>query len=665
MPCFKGLAVSIHTDTGALPEYSIQKQNRASRITAYIPVPPPKLPKNPGEKPEQSNFAISITLLTPGISVPYSTPKPTSDDPFPRPQIVGGLPGNSGQRGRYSSVIAPYIPQSSSPNETVAAYIYFDGRAKEEVATLLRRGEETWVNSRWVGVPESEGGGLAEREFLFREVGLERWLNGLDLSGKDVAAQIERRKQKMERKRRRRKIKQDHADSDEDGPAQWMQRDRAGSIKSGVLRYGADGAAPLQTASDDDDLLFSDSDSDDDPVPEATGQIKVALYRVLASGEIKKGEYSPQYDAHDDDDDFKEGGANGKKDASGSGDGDIDHTTSFAKPKSLDKNSISTQTVTGIDGPDKPYAVFTFLYRGSKQLQKMGILPSAKNDKFSPITVKRRSTQTDFGKLKPLKPGGTVGFTAFRDNEAAARSGSKKKGKDSDMDSDEDEDISDALEQKKVVEMESEDFQTNLSPEEVKKQGELADGVKQIKLKRQHSFENPTSAAPPSNPSNQNVGDSASTQTPTTTGQGDKASAANLNGSEPKPNGASMFSAAKTSEQSSTDIGSPMKKRRSSVNGHTIGSMDRVIETPNPPSQDLSGLFSRGPENGIKAESIKTEIKAESGVPSAGPSLGRPFGAPPEIKSEERKPSSGLTSAQIAEARWWNSCDSAEEEDEL
>ena len=43
------------------------------------------------------------------------------------------------------------------------------------------------MNSRWVQVSESEGGGLAEREFLFREVGLERWLNGLDLDGQDAA----------------------------------------------------------------------------------------------------------------------------------------------------------------------------------------------------------------------------------------------------------------------------------------------------------------------------------------------------------------------------------------------------------------------------------------------------------------------------------------------
>ena len=348
MPTFLGLAVSIHSPTGPLPEYSIQKQSKFHRINSYISVPPAKIP--PGAtKPEQSTFAISITLLTPGLHVPYSTPKPTDEEPNPKAKIVGGLPGSSAERGKYGPTIAPYKPLTTSPNETIAAYIYFDGRAKEEVATLLRRGEETWVNSRWVSVPESEGGGLAEREFLFREVGLERWLNGLDLEGKDkdVAAKIERRKQRLEKKRKKRREARGSSD-EEDGK----------DVRNGVLRYGDDKDAPVETLSDDGELFTTNSDSEDEPpMPEAAGQIKVALFRVLASGEIKRGEYSPQFDAHDDD---EQNGGDGE---------DIDHTTSFAKPKTLDPKSISTQTVTGIDPPDKPYAVFTFLYRGERKYQ--------------------------------------------------------------------------------------------------------------------------------------------------------------------------------------------------------------------------------------------------------------------------------------------------------
>ena len=359
MPCFKGLAVSIHADGEPLPEHSTQRQSRFSRISSYIPVPTPKVPKDSTSGiPEQSKFAISITLLTPSQAVPYSAPKATPEDPYPRPRIVSSLPEITGySRGRYGFPVTPYIPLTTSPNETIAAYIYFDGRAKEEVATLLRRGEETWVNSRWVGVPESEGGGLAEREFLFREVGLERWLNGLDLEGSDAAAKIERRRQKMEKRRRRRQhIKSEESD-DEPESSVVGGKDR---VDKGVLRYGVDSQAPLEQLSDSDDMFLSESDSDDDPVPESAGQIKVALFRVLASGEIRKGEYSPQFDAHDD---STEGGAKMNQESTE----EVDHTTSFAQPKTLDPKSISTQTVTGIDSSDKPFAVFTFLYRGESK----------------------------------------------------------------------------------------------------------------------------------------------------------------------------------------------------------------------------------------------------------------------------------------------------------
>lgn len=366
MPCFKGLAVSIHTPDGAISEYSIQRQSRASRIACFIPVPPPKVPDSANGKTEQSTFAISITLLNPGQDVPYSSPKPTPECPSPKPKVVGGLPGQTGERGQYSGAVAPYQALTNSPNETVAAYIYFDGRQKEEVATLLRRGEETWVNSRWVSVPESEGGGIAEREFLFREVGLERWLNGLDLEGKDAAAKIERRRQKMEKRRAKRQT--------EGQSAMDMEANTPRKPKN-IMRYGNDEKDPLENVSDED--LSSDSD-DDDPIPETAGQIKVALYRVLASGEIKRGEYSPQFDAHDDD----EGG----QDNSGGGDADVDHTTSFAKPKSLDPKSISTQTVTGIDPTDKPYATFTFMYRGQRKCtQGLTKARSSANTKYRPI----------------------------------------------------------------------------------------------------------------------------------------------------------------------------------------------------------------------------------------------------------------------------------------
>lgn len=527
MPTFLGLAVSIHCPTGPLPEYSIQKQSKFHRINSYISVPPAKIP--PGAtKPEQSTFAISITLLTPGLHVPYSTPKPTDEEPNPKPKVVGGLPGTTGERGKYGPTIAPYKPLTTSPNETIAAYIYFDGRAKEEVATLLRRGEETWVNSRWVSVPESEGGGLAEREFLFREVGLERWLNGLDLEGKDkdVAVKIERRKQRLEKKRRKRREARGSSEEED-----------AKESQNGVLRYGDNKDAPVEALSGNDEFFTTDSDSDDEPpMPEAAGQIKVALFRVLASGEIKRGEYSPQFDAHDDDE--QNGGGEGE---------DVDHTTSFAKPKTLDPKSISTQTVTGIDPPDKPYAVFTFLYRGERQLRKMGILETDKIPQVVSPAARRKSGALDFGSLKPLNASaGTKNFGGYRDASQTSPKSRQKTVEAMDSDADDEDDI-------KLEDQDDDKDESGkgmLSPEDALKQGELADGVRKIKLKRQHSAE------PLGRPSGSPAADSSVSPHSGTPVPG--ASSA-----------AESSSAAKTSAELSTEssIASPFKKQRASLPG--------------------------------------------------------------------------------------------------
>ncbi|KAH8694931.1 hypothetical protein BGW36DRAFT_299428 [Talaromyces proteolyticus] len=531
MPCFKGLAVSIHTPDGPLSEFSVQRQSRQSRIACFIPVPGAKLDDQ--GKAQQSTFAVSITLLNPGQSVPYSTPKPTSENPNPKPQIVGGLPGKTDERGQYIGSVGPYQPLTGSLNETVAAYIYFDGRQKEEVATLLRRGEETWVNSRWVSVPDSEGGGLAEREFLFREVGLERWLNGLDLEGKDAAAKIERRRQKMEKRR----LKEG---SGQAGDMNMGDSASASKRSQDIMRYGDDAKSPLENLSDEGS--FS-SDSDDDPIPESAGQIKVALFRVIASGEVKRGEYSPQFDAHDDDD---ESGGQG-----GNGSADVDHTTSFAKPKTLDPKTISTQTVTGIDPTDKPYAVFTFMYRGERQLQKMGIFKSKSPEKET--TVKRKST--DFANLPPLKPGGAVGFMNYREGDLSNKAKGKKAKKTSESDMDSDEDDEDAIAAK--AEEEETNGTTHLSPDDIRRQGDLAEGVRKIKLKRQHSAEPMGDNVSSSNTPASGTTPPASNDALSTTPPHVPAATASSGAAE----GISSLSEALNSEY----VGSPLKKPRASV----------------------------------------------------------------------------------------------------
>ena len=494
MPCFEGLAVSIHTPTGPLPEYSIQKNQRLRRISSYIPVPDPQISLATGQA-NPSSFAISITLLTPGQAVPYSKPQ-SSGGFFPtEPKYVAGLPGTSEERGIYAGIIRPFRPCTSSENETVAAYIHFDGRTKEEVATLLRRGEETWVNSRWVSVPQSEGGGLAEREFLFREVGLERWLNGLDLQGekKEVDAQIERRKRRLEKKRRK-KIGSSSKSSDEDDTGAGLKWSK--NPKNNILRYGEDASAPLESLSADESLSSSDTDSDEDiPEPEAAGQIKVSLYRVFASGEIKRGEYSPQFGAHDDDDMETVGNGTGDNNA------DVDHTTTFAKPKSLDPRSISTQTVTGIDPPHSPYATFTFFYRGrskfiiyvkissiytdldAEQLQKMGILPKPLPTTQPSSTSTRKSNKLDLSSLKPLNSKNAAGFTGYRDSNTQ-----NEKFKDlDDMDSDDDDAKGQRFRKKSngILKEEAEDdddvaVKKELSAEEAQSRADLAEGVKKM-----------------------------------------------------------------------------------------------------------------------------------------------------------------------------------------
>ncbi|KAI9786665.1 MAG: hypothetical protein M1839_006216 [Geoglossum umbratile] len=585
MPCFKGLAISIHTNDGPLPEYSILKQSRTSRITTYIPVPPPRIPTDSTtNKPEQSTFAISITLLTPGLAVPYSTPKATRENPNPRAKVVGDLPGFGEERSKYIGVINPYMPLTSSPNETIAAYIYFDGRKKEEVATLLRRGEETWVNSRWVSVPEVEGGGLAEREFLFREVGLERWLNGLDLDGKDAAAKLERRRQRLEKKRRKRR---DNPTGDTDPADMQTDKDEGADTKS-VLRYASRDQSPVES----DDDIVSDSDSEA-PQPEATGQIKIALFRVLASGEVKRGEYSPQFDAHDDDE--SEGGRRGRAngDAPMGEEPDVDHTTSFAEPKTLDPKSISTQTVTAIDGPEKPYAVFTFFYRGERVLQKMRILPSPKSPGKTTTPAKRRSIQTDFSNLAPLTTTGTVGFTSFRDtNPDSPPRSTKRKGRNSiggamDADSEDEDDEADKPKVKIEDTGDDEDEDKSkvlLSIEDARKQGELTEGVRKIKLKRAHSAEPLGSPSPQTSyPAAKSPSATVSTPVTGTTPPNTTDPATTPPASKP------TFGATAHGLTDDAMVGSPLKKQRASISGLEDEAMRRRLGMLGSSLQDALG----------------------------------------------------------------------------
>lgn len=104
----------------------------------------------------------------------------------------------------------------------------------------------------------------------------------------------------------------------------------------------------------------------------------------------------------------------------------------------------------------------------------MGILKDSRAQE-SPA-AKRKSLQADFANLGPLKPGGTVGFLNFRDHE------SSRKGKKGDEEMDSDDDDTDNPILGKADDEEDKDNDKFLSPDDIKRQGELEEGVRKIRV---------------------------------------------------------------------------------------------------------------------------------------------------------------------------------------
>ena len=116
----------------------------------------------------------------------------------------------------------------------------------------------------------------------------------------------------------------------------------------------------------------------------------------------------------------------------------------------------------------------------------MGILPSSKAQPPTPASIKRRSGQLDFSNLGPLKTSGTVGFSAFRErHDEPARRNKKSRSKSNgsamiDEDSEDDDDEDEML--GKMEDVDEKEDKSRLGPEDAKFSGELADGVKRIKV---------------------------------------------------------------------------------------------------------------------------------------------------------------------------------------
>jgi hypothetical protein len=112
----------------------------------------------------------------------------------------------------------------------------------------------------------------------------------------------------------------------------------------------------------------------------------------------------------------------------------------------------------------------------------MGLHPGSKGEQKTPGS-KRRSTQLDFSGLGPLKTSGTVGFSAFRDQDAEkARQRKSKKKSNGAMDEDSDDDDSDADPLAKMEDAEDRDVKTQLAPEDAKVAGELQAGIDRIRV---------------------------------------------------------------------------------------------------------------------------------------------------------------------------------------
>lgn len=119
----------------------------------------------------------------------------------------------------------------------------------------------------------------------------------------------------------------------------------------------------------------------------------------------------------------------------------------------------------------------------------MGIVPGPKDSQKTPGS-KRRSTLVDFSGLGPLKSTGTVGFSAFRDQEteAAKRRKARRKsngngghGMDEDSDDDEDDDDN-ANPLAKMEDVDDKVVKSSLGPEDAKVTGELQAGIDRIRV---------------------------------------------------------------------------------------------------------------------------------------------------------------------------------------
>jgi hypothetical protein len=255
----------------------------------------------------------------------------------------------------------------------------------------------------------------------------------------------------------------------------------------------------------------------------------------------------------------------------------------------------------------------------------MGILKDPKSQE-TPVSAKRRSLQTDFSSIGPLKPGGTVGFLNFRDK--SENKDKKKKNKsveDDDMESEDDDDDSILG---KADDEEAKEDNHDLTAEDIKRQGELAEGVRKIKLKRQHSSASLAGASSRADAGSPlNSGETPATSSISTT----------------PPNAPVSSTAGPETVKAAVNtldgafVGSPLKKQRASVSEADEGSLRRRMESGL--SQEISGALGSAGEQtqtGTTANTFGGSLKPQGpALQQPAPALQQPALQQPTLQQPE------------------------------
>ena len=264
--------------------------------------------------------------------------------------------------------------------------------------------------------------------------------------------------------------------------------------------------------------------------------------------------------------------------------------------------------------------------------------------------------QSEFAKLKPLNPNGLMGFSKFRDpnerseTESTTHRASKKRS--NDEDSDEDVEVPKEV----LIKTEGDDIQEAnglLSPEDARRQGELAEGVQKIRVSLSRYRHNASKCSQPTQLKRQHSADQMDLPSPAPAHRRSPPSGTPTAGSTPphqlnvaqSPTAllpSTVYDGGSSKAPEDAMIGSPLKRQRASVsgleeestrtklglgllgvNGDVLGAIEQDKNNVGPVSQgkagfgDILGLSTQekvifggqlGPDEAVKTEEMEEEL---------------------------------------------------------